>query len=50
MITTGTYVGYVIILAGIFIGLFTGTPISSRLVSFRFSGKIFKNHSFVFDD
>jgi len=33
MITTGTYVGYVIILAGIFIGLFTGTPISSRLVS-----------------
>lgn len=33
MITTGTYVGYVIILAGIFLGLFTGTPISSRLVS-----------------
>lgn len=34
MITTGTYVGYVIILAGIFIGLFTGTPISARLDMF----------------
>ncbi|KAL4120534.1 hypothetical protein QTP88_013206 [Uroleucon formosanum] len=34
MITTGTYVGYVIILIGIFIGLFTGTPISSRLDMF----------------
>ncbi|VVC34480.1 Hypothetical protein CINCED_3A007181 [Cinara cedri] len=34
MITTGTYVGYVIILAGIFIGLFTGTPISSKLDMF----------------
>ncbi|XP_050538778.1 uncharacterized protein LOC126904098 [Daktulosphaira vitifoliae] len=31
MIITGTYVGYVIILAGILIGIFTGTPISSKL-------------------
>ncbi|XP_050538779.1 uncharacterized protein LOC126904099 [Daktulosphaira vitifoliae] len=34
MITTGTYVGYVIVLLGIFIGLFTGTPISARLDMF----------------